>query len=98
MPKQKVKINEKMLTRGELRKLAALRRSVGEDLADEVFAKWYAKERRWVSLEDPNISNIEQALHPYMKKIRIPKGGAYAIRRGRGRFIIEPIELNGGNG
>ena len=93
MPKRKNKIDEKMLTKGELRKLTALRRSIGDDLADEAFAKWYAKKGGGAGTDDPNIEIIEKALNPLIKEIRIPKGGAYAIRRGRGRFIVEPIEF-----
>lgn len=93
MPKRKNKIDEKKLTKGELRKLTALRRSIGDDLADAAFAKWYAKQDSGVEVGDPNIATIEKALNPLIKKVRIPKGGAYAIRRGRGRFIVEPIEF-----
>jgi hypothetical protein len=93
MPSRKNKVDEKKLTKGELRKLAALRRSIGNDLADEAFVKWYAKQGGEVGAGDPNIATIEKALNPLIKKVRIPKGGAYAIRRGRGRFIVEPIEF-----
>ena len=33
-------IDETGLTKGQVRKLNALRKSVGDDLAEEVFAKW----------------------------------------------------------
>ena len=33
-------IYETGLTKGQIRKLNALRKSVGDDLAEEVFAKW----------------------------------------------------------
>jgi hypothetical protein len=38
---------------------------------------------------------IEKALDPLIEKLKIPRGGAYAIRRGRGRFIVEPVSLKG---
>lgn len=93
MARRKSKIDQRSLTKGELRKLAALRRSIGDDLADETFAKWYARQNQGLEDGDPNIPIIEKALKPLMKKLRVPKGGAYAIRRGRGRFIVEPIEF-----
>lgn len=93
MPKQKNAIDEKKLTKGELRKLNALRKSIGDELANEAFAKWYAQQREEQSAADPNIELIEKALHPLIKKVRIPRGSAYAVRRGRGRFIVEPVEL-----
>ena len=37
-------VNEKNLTKGQIRKRNALRKSVGEDLADDVFAKWLKKQ------------------------------------------------------
>ncbi|MGF1630017.1 MAG: hypothetical protein ACFCUT_11150 [Kiloniellaceae bacterium] len=86
-------IDEKALSKGELRKLNALRKSIGDKLGDEAFAKWYAEEGRGQEAGDPNIDIIEKALNPHIKKIRIPRGGAYAIRRGRGRFIVEPIDI-----
>jgi hypothetical protein len=92
-PRRKNRIDEKKLTKGELRKLTALRKSIGDELAGEAFAKWYANQGVAVAADDPNIAAIEKALHPLIRKIRMPKGGAYAIRRGRGRFIVEPIEF-----
>lgn len=86
-------IDEKALTKGELRKLRALRKSIGDRLGSEAFAKWYAKEGKGANAADPNVELIEKALKPLAKKLRIPRGGAYAVRRGRGRFIVEPVEL-----
>ena len=37
-------IDETGLTKGQVRRLTALRRSVGEELAEEVFAKWLERE------------------------------------------------------
>ena len=37
-------IDETGLTKGLVRKLTALRKSVGDDLAEEVFAKWLERE------------------------------------------------------
>ncbi len=93
MPKKKSKIDEAALTKGELRKLNALRKSIGEELANEAFTKWYADQASGEDASDPNIELIENALSPLMDKLRIPRGGAYAVRRGRGRFIVEAVSL-----
>ena len=94
MAKSKGTTDEKTLTKGELRKLNALRKSIGDELGDEAFAKWYAKRKKEVESSDPNIGMIEEALNPLIKKISIARGSAYAIRRGRGRFIVEAVDLN----
>ena len=93
MPKKNTKIDEAALTKGELRKLNALRKSIGEELGNEAFIKWYADQASGEEVSDPNIELIENALSPLMDKIRIPRGGAYAVRRGRGRFIVEAVNL-----
>ena len=93
MAKKMQKVDEKSLTKGELRKLNALRKSIGPDLADDAFAKWYAQQEMPQMAEDPNVELIAAALEPLMEQVRIPRGSAYAVRRGRGRFIVEPIEL-----
>lgn len=93
MSKNKLAVDEKHLTKGDLRKLNALRKSIGDKLAEEAFAKWYAQEGKGQGPLDPNIELIEKALNPLIKKVRIQRGGAYAVRRGRGRFIVEAIEL-----
>ena len=93
MPKKKSAVDEKTLTKGELRKLNALRKSIGNDLGVEAFAKWYTQQEKDEEVSDPNIALIEDALNPLIKEIRIPRGGAYAVRRGRGRFIVETVSL-----
>ena len=93
MPKAEQSIDEKVLTKGELRKLKALRKSIGEDLGNEAFAKWLASREATNGATDPNLALIEEALNPLMDKLRIPRGSAYAVRRGRGRFIVELVDL-----
>ena len=93
MAKKSRKIDEKALTKGELRKLNALRKSIGPDLGDDAFSRWHAKQEKPQAAEDPNVELIAAALEPLMDQVRIPRGGAYAVRRGRGRFIVEPVQL-----
>ncbi len=89
--KRAPKLDEKALTKGELRKLNALRKSVGEDIGDKVFVEWLREKPAAVAeLEDKNAALIADTLVPLIEqgKLRIPRGG-YLLRRGRGRVIVE---------
>ena len=97
MPKMKAQegINEKALTKGEIRKLTALRRSIGEELADKVFAEWLRKKPERIlagTARDRNAERIVEMLQPMIEshQLTIRRGG-YRIRRGRGRVIVEPM-------
>jgi hypothetical protein len=84
-------IDEKALNKGELRKLNALRKSLGDNIADEAFAKWFAqKTTAVVEPTDESAELIVKTLEPLVLKgkIKIPRGG-YLVRRGRGRVIVE---------
>ena len=84
--------DKSQLTKGHLRKLEALRKSLGTDIADKAFAKWIAKQSEPVP-GDRNAAAIAEALMPLIEqgKLRIPRGG-YLVRRGRGRMIVEPVK------
>jgi hypothetical protein len=86
-----LKFNEKELSKGELRKLNALRKSLGDDIAAKAFGEWYvARPSQPGSGSDKNLTLIAETLQPLLKrnKLRIPRGG-YIVRRGRGRVIVE---------
>lgn len=90
--KPQKQFNEKDLTKGELRKLNALRKSLGDDIAEKAFSEWYARQDGTAAtVEDKNAVLIANALEPLIRqnKLRIPRGG-YLVRRGRGRVIVEP--------
>ena len=92
MARTKYIIDEKALTKGELRKLNALRTSIGDHLGNEAFCKWYeARLTENGSGKDPNIEVIENALAPHLDELRFPRGGAYMLKRGRGRIIVEAV-------
>ena len=85
-------IDEAALTKGQLRKLAALRRSVGPSIADEAFLKWLEQSAE-APKTDENAEIISDALWNLVQegKVSIRRGG-YIVRRGRGRVIVEPRE------
>jgi hypothetical protein len=86
--------DEKTLSKGQLRKLNALRKSLGEEIANKAFAAWLASADQGPSAgEDRNATIVADALSELANsgKLRIPRGG-YMVRRGRGRVIVERPE------
>ena len=83
---------ERNLTKGQLRKLTALRKSLGKGIADGAFAEWLASEPKAGPQEtgDKDAEAIAELLNaPVLaKKIKLPRGG-YLVRRGRGRVVVE---------
>ena len=83
-------IDESALSKGRLRKLNALRRSLGQTIADEAFAKWL-DETAEAPETDENAEVIANTLYDMIQEGRVSiRRGGYVVRRGRGRVIIEP--------
>jgi hypothetical protein len=83
-------IDESSLTKGQVRKLNALRKSIGEDIGLRAFSEWLSKQSTGVEGEtDKNAERIKAALEPLIKsgRLTIPRGG-YLVRRGRNRVIV----------
>ena len=82
-------IDESTLTKGQLRKLTALKRSVGDEIGERAFAEWLALQGAGQE-PDGNAAMIVDTLWPMVHegRLAIPRGG-YRIRRGRGRIIVE---------
>ncbi|MYE59115.1 MAG: hypothetical protein F4X35_05995 [Alphaproteobacteria bacterium] len=84
-------LDEKGLTKGQRRKLTALRNSIGEEIGTKAFSEWLASQREAGSQKpDGNATLITDTLWPMVQegRLAIPRGG-YLIRRGRGRIIVE---------
>ncbi len=63
------KLDEKALTKGELRKLNALRKSVGEDVGEKAFVEWLRKKpAKVVAPEDQNAALIAETLISLIEK------------------------------
>ena len=90
-PKQTAGINQAALTKGELRKLNALRKSVGDKIADQAFMKWLQGKSKdgAAATRDRNAEMITETLGKLVQSggLRIPRGG-YLVTRGRGRVIV----------
>ena len=78
-------IDESTLTKGQLRKLGALRRYVGDELGEEAFGKWLAQQAAAANV-DPVAKRIEAALAGFTgdRKFRLGNYG-YTVRRARGK-------------
>ena len=92
-------IDETGLTKGLVRKLTALRKSVGDDLAEEVFAKWLEREAtsQANSKPDPVAMKILEALAGFENDPKFNLGNyGYTLRRAKGKgasgFIAYKIE------
>lgn len=85
------RIDESTLTKGQRRKLNALRKSVGEAVGEKAFAEWLASQRAAKGQVDGNAALIVDTLWPMVEQgtLAIPRGG-YLLKRGRGRIIVKP--------
>ena len=88
--KPKVAFDEDQLSKGQARKLTALRTSLGDDIANRAFAEWLVSQPEPVEEIDMNAELIAETLVDQINQgnLRIPRGG-YLVRRGRGRVIVE---------
>lgn len=84
-------IDESALSKGERRKLNALRKSIGAEIGERAFLEWLSTRSARSEKGDPNAGTIVAALWPLVEegRLAIPRGG-YLLRRGRGRIIVEP--------
>ncbi len=84
---------DERLTKSQMRKLLALRRSVGEDIGTKAFTQWLKMQGKVKEIEDKNAELIAKELVDLIKKkkVSIPRGG-YLIKRSRGRVIVRAAE------
>ena len=92
--KPKVAFDEGQLNKGDARKLTALRKSLGNDIANRAFAEWLVSQSEpTVEEVDKDAELIAETLVDLVNQgnLRIPRGG-YLVRRGRGRVIVESAD------
>lgn len=89
---------ESDLSKGQIRKLTALRKSIGDKLGTEAFAKWLKEEQSKVAVEksDPVADKIVEALKSFENDTSFKLGNkGYVIKRARGKgakgFIAEKV-------
>ena len=83
-------IDESALSKGRLRKLNALRKSLGQTIADEAFARWLEQTNE-APETDENAEIIADTLYGMVREGRVSiRRGGYVVRRGRRRVIVEP--------
>ena len=81
-------IDETGLTKGLVRKLNALRKSVGDDLAEEVFARWLEREAasQARTKPDPVAMKIVEALAGFENDPKFNLGNhGYTLGRAKGK-------------
>lgn len=92
-------INETDLTKGQIRKLNALRKSIGDRLGEEAFKKWLTQQKAEEKeiRSDPIAEIILEAVKPLEKNKSLNLGRyGYSIKRARGKgakgFVVARIE------
>ena len=83
-------IDESKLGKGQVRKLNALRKSVGDALGEEVFGKWLAQQAKAAAAPkaDAIAMKLEEALSEYASDRTFRLGNyGYTIRRARGKGV-----------
>ena len=88
------KIDEGKLTKGQLRKLNALKKSVGEDIGAKAFADWLKTNGgKPAPKRDKAAEEITKALEPLVKsgRLAIPWAG-YLVKRGKQRVIVTRVK------
>ena len=90
-------IDQSTLTKGQIRKFNALRKSVGDDIAEEAFGKWMATQSKVTKDDrDPVADALVGALSHLAtdKSFRLGRKG-YVVRRAKGRgasgFVAQKV-------
>ena len=91
-------INEETLNKGQIRKLNTLRKSLGNEIADNAFTKWMKMQTKENPVQiDPIAVKIEEALSSLVhdKSFRLGSKG-YIIKRSKGKgasgFVVSKVE------
>jgi hypothetical protein len=80
-------IDHSTLTKGQIRKLNALRKSIGDDIAEDAFAKWMKSQTKTPKdVRDPVADALVAVLDQFKndKTFRLGTKG-YVVKRARGK-------------
>ena len=90
-------INHSTLTKGQVRKLNALRKSTGNDIAEDAFGKWMKTQSKVLKeVRDPVADALVVALSNLIfdKSFKLGNKG-YVVRRARGKgasgFVAQKV-------
>ncbi|MGB0785198.1 MAG: hypothetical protein ACPGRH_03460 [Alphaproteobacteria bacterium] len=76
-------IDETSLSKGHMRKLTALRKSLGNDIADKAFVEWQKVQAKApAELRDPVAEALLEAVAPVIETLNLGRYG-YTVRRSR---------------
>ena len=91
-------IDHSTLTKGQIRKLNALRKSVGNDIADGAFTKWMKTQSKTPKdARDPVADALVTALSNLKSDKRFKLGSkGYVVRRAKGKgasgFVAQKVK------
>ena len=86
--------SEKDLTKGQLRKLNAIRKSLGNKIGDRAFAEWLKdrpSQSKPVDQSAVMLAAAVEILRKNEKAFRVPRGG-YLVTTGRGGVSVKPTK------
>lgn len=94
--KRAAEFDVRSLSKGQRRKLEALRKSLGSEIADRAFAEWMSTGAEAAAGPDRNAEIISEAVMGLVRdqNLQFPRGG-YIVRRGRGRIVVERARDSG---
>ena len=87
-------MDEASLTKGQIRKLNALKKSIGDNLGEQAFSKWLQTQSKGsVAKKDPVAEKLHSAISSLASDSSLRLGAkGYTIKRARGKgasgFII----------
>jgi hypothetical protein len=87
-------MDESSLTKGQIRKLNALKKSIGDNLGEQAFSKWLqTQSKSSVAKKDPVAEKLNSAISGLASDSSVRLGTkGYTIKRARGKgasgFII----------
>ena len=90
-------IDQSTLTKGQIRKLNALRKSVGNDIADVAFSKWMTTQsKKPKEIRDPVADALVAALSNLTSNKSFKLGNkGYVVRRAKGKgasgFVAQKV-------
>ena len=82
-------VDHSTLTKGQVRKLNALRKSVGDDIAEDAFGKWMTTQsKKPKEIHDPVADALVAALSNLTSNKSFKLGNkGYVVRRAKGKGV-----------